>query len=97
MVLLQPFMDLALAVTIHRVVLFDQTMSGRLLNTRPVVFIGLLSYSLYLWQQFFLNRSSHLAICAFPWNLIIAGTVAAGSYVFIEKPALATRRNDLEH
>jgi peptidoglycan/LPS O-acetylase OafA/YrhL len=91
-VLLQPFMNLALAVTIHRVVLFDKTTSGRLLNMRPVAFVGVLSYSLYLWQQLFLNRSSHSVVCAFPWNLMFAGAAAAGSYIFIEKPALAIRK-----
>ena len=92
MLLLQPFINLALAVTIHRVVIFNKTMFGRFLNMRPVAFIGVLSYSIYLWQQPFLNRSSHLAICAFPWNLMIAGVAAAVSYAFIERPALAIRK-----
>jgi peptidoglycan/LPS O-acetylase OafA/YrhL len=92
MLLLEPFMNVVLAVTIHGVVLFDKTIFGRLLNMRPVAFIGVLSYSLYLWQQLFLNRSSHSVVCAFPWNLIFAGVAAAGSYAFIEKPALAIRK-----
>ncbi len=29
---------------------------GRLLNWKPVVHVGLISYSLYLWQQLFLSR-----------------------------------------
>jgi peptidoglycan/LPS O-acetylase OafA/YrhL len=89
MLLLQPFINLTLAVTIHRVVTFNTTMLGRFLNMRPVAFIGVLSYSIYLWQQPFLNRSSHSVVCAFPWNLMIAGVAAAGSYAFIERPALA--------
>jgi peptidoglycan/LPS O-acetylase OafA/YrhL len=92
MLLLQPFINLALAVTIHRVVIFHKTMLGRLLNMRPVAFIGVLSYSIYLWQGPFLDRSSHSAVCAFPWNLILAGVAAAGSYAFIERPALAIRK-----
>jgi len=90
--LLQPFMNVALAVTIHRVTLVNNTMLGRLLGLQPVAFIGVLSCSLYLWQQPFLNRSSHSAVCAFPWNLILAGTAAAVSYTFIERPALAIRK-----
>ena len=31
---------------------------GRFLNWAPMVWIGALSYSLYLWQQIFLNRNS---------------------------------------
>jgi peptidoglycan/LPS O-acetylase OafA/YrhL len=92
MLLLQPFMNVALAVTIHRVTLVNNTMLGRFLNLQPVAFIGILSYSLYLWQQPFLNRSSHSAACAFPWNLILASAAAAVSYTFIERPALAIRK-----
>src|SRR5215467_10557579 len=92
MLFLQPFINLALAVTMHRVVIFNKTMLGRFLNMPPVAFIGVLSYSIYLWQQPFLNRSSHSVVCAFPWNLMIAGVAAAGSYGFIERPALALRK-----
>jgi len=92
MLLLQPFINLALAVTMHRVVIFNKTMLGRFLNMPPVAFIGVLSYSIYLWQQPFLNRSSHSVVCVFPWNLMIAGVAAAGSYAFIERPALAIRK-----
>ncbi|MBV8843947.1 MAG: acyltransferase [Bryobacterales bacterium] len=92
MLLLQPFINVAIAVTIHRVVLFDKTMLGRFLNLRPLAFVGVLSYSLYLWQQPFLNRSSQAVVCAFPWNLMIAGVAAAASYAFIERPALAIRK-----
>ena len=92
MLLLQPFINLALAVTIHRVVIFHKTMLGRFLNLRPIAFIGVLSYSIYLWRQPFLNRLSHSAVCAFPRNLMIWVVAASGSYAFIERPALAIRK-----
>jgi peptidoglycan/LPS O-acetylase OafA/YrhL len=31
---------------------------GEFLNWRPVAWVGVLSYSLYVWQQFLLNRAS---------------------------------------
>jgi peptidoglycan/LPS O-acetylase OafA/YrhL len=93
MVLLQPLINLALAVTIHRVLIFHRSALGKFLNLRPVAFIGVLSYSIYLWQQLFLNRSSHSLVCAFPWNLICVGAFSVASYAWIERPALAVRKS----
>jgi peptidoglycan/LPS O-acetylase OafA/YrhL len=63
----------------------------RVLNWRPVVWVGVLSYSLYLWQAPFLNRYSKGAWAAFPLNLVLAFVFAAGSYYLIERPFLAIR------
>lgn len=63
----------------------------RVLNWRPVVWIGVLSYSLYLWQAPFLNRYSNGAWAAFPLNLVLTFMFAAGSYYLIERPFLAIR------
>jgi peptidoglycan/LPS O-acetylase OafA/YrhL len=63
---------------------------GRLLNSRPFVIVGLLSYSIYLWQQPFLlpynhNRADQIA---FPWNLSLALLMAVISYLLVELPFL---------
>jgi peptidoglycan/LPS O-acetylase OafA/YrhL len=63
-----------------------------LLSTRPLVWVGLLSYSLYLWQQFFLNRHSEWAICSFPVNLLLALAAASASYYMLERPLNGLRR-----
>ena len=42
---------------------------GRALNAKPLVWLGTISYSLYLWQQLFLNRASALWVAAFPQNI----------------------------
>jgi peptidoglycan/LPS O-acetylase OafA/YrhL len=63
----------------------------RLLNTRPVVWLGVLSYSLYLWQQPFLNRSSVSVWTSFPLNLLCALGAACACHYAIEKPFLRLR------
>jgi peptidoglycan/LPS O-acetylase OafA/YrhL len=62
------------------------------LNWRPIVFIGVLSYSLYVWQQLFLNRGSGAWINAFPQNLCLTVVTALASYYLLEKPFLKLRR-----
>ena len=65
---------------------------GRALNWQPMVFVGGLSYSLYLWQQpFFNHHRPDLWITAFPINLMLAVSCALVSYYVIEQPMLAVR------
>ena len=83
--------NLSLAILIHRSVYCFRDPIGRVLNWRPVAFVGVLSYSLYLWQQLFLNRNSTAWINAFPQNLALAIAAALGSYFLLEKPFLKLR------
>jgi peptidoglycan/LPS O-acetylase OafA/YrhL len=87
----QPLIHVAIAVGIDRCVRRPQGVLGRVLNARPLVFVGTLSYSLYLWQQPFLNRNSGAAIAAFPLNLVLASVCALLSYYLVEQPALRVR------
>jgi peptidoglycan/LPS O-acetylase OafA/YrhL len=57
-----------------------------LLNFRVVVWIGLLSYSLYLWQQLFLADSARWWN-RWPVNIVLTFTAATFSYFVIEQPA----------
>lgn len=64
----------------------------RWLNTPVMVWTGLISYSLYLWQQAFLDRGDQLHWwTAFPQNLVLAFAAAACSYYFVERPFLRLR------
>lgn len=65
---------------------------GPLLNARPMAAVGVMSYSLYLWQQVFIDRHSAGAIHAFPWSLLATVACAWISYRLIEAPALGLRR-----
>jgi peptidoglycan/LPS O-acetylase OafA/YrhL len=82
---------LFLAILIHRCVYCSHDWFGRVLNWKPVAFVGVLSYSLYLWQQLFLNRESDAWINTFPQNLVFAIAAALASYFLLEKPLLKLR------
>jgi peptidoglycan/LPS O-acetylase OafA/YrhL len=62
-----------------------------LLNSPLMVWVGAVSYSLYLWQQVFLNRWSTAPWTAFPLNLVLAFLLAAASYYMVEQPFLKLR------
>jgi peptidoglycan/LPS O-acetylase OafA/YrhL len=85
------FVNIAIAVLVHRSVYLSHSPLGLFLNWRPVVFIGVLSYSLYVWQQLFLNRHSAAWINAFPQNILFVAIAAMASYFLLEKPFLALR------
>ncbi len=59
----------------------------KMLNLRLVNYMGLLSYSIYLWQEIFLYKSDYW-INEFPQNIILIFAVAMCSYHLIEKPFL---------
>jgi peptidoglycan/LPS O-acetylase OafA/YrhL len=84
-------MNFGIAVTIERFVRFPDTWSGVVLNWRPIAWFGTLSYSLYLWQEIFLNPHSSHPFAAFPINLLMALAIAIASHYLIEQPALRFR------
>jgi peptidoglycan/LPS O-acetylase OafA/YrhL len=65
---------------------------GKVLNAKPMVFVGVMSYSIYLWQQPFLNPQSAGLIVSFPLNLFLIGAASLASYYVIERPSLVVRR-----
>jgi peptidoglycan/LPS O-acetylase OafA/YrhL len=85
-------MNVGIALTIDWCVTNHQTRVGRLLNTGPMVYVGVISYSLYLWQQIFLNRGSETVTASFPLNIGLAILCALASFYLIERPSLALRQ-----
>lgn len=61
---------------------------GRFLNWRPVAHLGALSYSLYLWQQPFFERSVG---ASFPVYILGPLLLAELSYRVVEQPMLRLR------
>ncbi len=65
---------------------------GRFLGWAPVVWVGRISYSLYLWQQLFLSHPSTWAPpLPFPINVAAALGAAVASFYVIEQPMLRVR------
>ncbi|HEX2686599.1 MAG TPA: acyltransferase [Kofleriaceae bacterium] len=64
---------------------------GRFLNSRSIAHLGVISYSLYLWQQPFTDSYSTHPVMRFPLNLVLMLAAAELSRRFVELPSLALR------
>ena len=84
-------MNVLIAVLIAWCIRSHRQLPAKVLDSRAFRIGGTLSYSLYLWQQPFLNRHSSALICSFPLNVILAVLMAAVSYVVVERPFLALK------
>ena len=63
-----------------------------ILNVRPVVWLGKISYSLYLWQQLFAYGDHNR-----PWYFVLFAVGLAGaSYYLVEQPMLRVRERKAE-
>jgi peptidoglycan/LPS O-acetylase OafA/YrhL len=88
---------LALTLLFTAAIRFDTWPLFRILNARPVIFIGLLSYSLYLLHQVALRAVAQLwpqgtAVCRAGIALAISLTLALLIYRVIEVPCARLRR-----
>ncbi len=71
----------------------DSSIFGRLFNLAPVKYIGVLSYSIYLWQQPFSIYSENLIWTHYPFNLIMIIVFSLISYYLIERNFLKLRKH----
>lgn len=85
-------MNFAIAFGVAKFTLFPVGMAGKFLNSRLLVIIGLLSYSLYVWQQLFFNAGGHTLLQRPMINLGVTFAVAGASYYGLERPLLGLRR-----
>jgi peptidoglycan/LPS O-acetylase OafA/YrhL len=85
--------NFAIAFFMMYVVFGPQKILHRVLNTKFLNFIGLLSYSLYLWQQIFIAGSDHW-IGKYPVNILFLSLTALFSYYIIEKPFLKIKSDN---
>jgi peptidoglycan/LPS O-acetylase OafA/YrhL len=88
-VLMQSFANFGTLLVLHHAVLRPAGFLGVVLNWRPLAFMGLVSYSLYLWQQLFLNGYVNEWYTRFPQNVALTFIVGVLSYYVIEKPFIA--------
>ena len=70
-----------------------RTRVGRVLNSAPLVHLGLASYSLYLWQQLWLSHDTMTAAWMVP--LLVCGALICAelSYRLVEQPMLRFRQS----
>jgi peptidoglycan/LPS O-acetylase OafA/YrhL len=87
-----PVTNVCLALLVESSTRHAGSLAGRFLNWGPVAFLGTLSYSLYLWQELFLDRGSDAWVNAFPQSLMFAFLVALASWFLIERPFVRLRR-----
>lgn len=89
-----PILNVSIALMIDWCVRHSTGIIGRILNARPMVFVGTLSYSLYLWQQLFCQQQRHPGTWwgMFPSNLILSFLTALASFYLIEQPFLNLRK-----
>ncbi len=87
------FFSLAIVVLVNKS-FSGSTLLFKVLNARFLVWLGGISYSLYLWQQLFYPVSilGYWLPTIFPFNFILAVLLAWMSSRFIEQPILAWRR-----
>jgi peptidoglycan/LPS O-acetylase OafA/YrhL len=79
--------NLVIAFTILYSVYGPRNQWFRLLNTKPMNYIGVLSYSIYLWQEFFVVKTNWW-VTHFPQNLFCMALAAVFSRYVIEEPFL---------
>lgn len=85
-------MNIGIALSMDWCLTYSSGRVGRVLNSRILVFIGMMSYSIYLWQQLFLNRYSQSVTSQFPLNIILVATLSLMSYYIVERPSLKFRQ-----
>lgn len=66
-------------------------MGYRVLNTSVSMWIGSISYSLYLWHRLFDDSSSQSWYTLFPANVVLMVGAAVASYYLVERPMLNLR------
>lgn len=89
--------SICLALILWTVVRRPETFLGSLLHLKWLQAIGLASYSLYLWQQFFVLHHKITAFWrTYPQNLLFAFLAGFLSYLLIERPIVNLKKRARE-
>jgi peptidoglycan/LPS O-acetylase OafA/YrhL len=83
--------NLAITLSLDWCLLFPGGVIGRVLNASPVAAVGVVSYSIYLWQEPFLFVSHSAWWQTPPANIGLTLLAATASYFLVERPFLRLR------
>jgi len=89
--MLETLINVSIALSVVRFTTASTDFVSKVLDSKPFSVVGRLSYSIYLWQQPFLNHHSDAIATRFPLNLLLVIACATASYYFVEQPCLALR------
>jgi peptidoglycan/LPS O-acetylase OafA/YrhL len=79
-------LNVGIALCIDRWVRYPQGVVAAALNSAPLRAVGVLSYSIYLWQQPFLDSDNNAAFTPLLLSLLAIAACSVGSYFLIEQP-----------
>jgi peptidoglycan/LPS O-acetylase OafA/YrhL len=84
----QTMANIGTALAIDWCIRYPESRLGLLLNTAAFSYCGTISYSVYLWQNAFLNDEWSIWPGSFPFNILCCFLIAVLSYHFVERPFL---------
>jgi peptidoglycan/LPS O-acetylase OafA/YrhL len=84
--------NILMAVMIDSAVTNAEGAVGKVLNSRVFVTLGIMSYSIYLWQQPFLEPGTSSRFFAFPYNIAGFSLAVFVSYFLVERTSLRLRK-----
>jgi peptidoglycan/LPS O-acetylase OafA/YrhL len=84
----QSYINLTAALIVLRYISVSESFSYQILNSKPAIWLGAMSYSLYLWQEPFLNSWVTNWYASWPINLLLTFVCACFSYYLVEKPIM---------
>ena len=94
--ILRPAFNIGIALSVEKAV----RTAPAILNKRSIVVIGVMSYSIYLWQQpFAFSRTplGHNSLLDLFSRIVLIGLLASASYFLLEQPFLKLRRQMLRN
>lgn len=89
---MQSLSNIGMILILQHAIAAQQGTIFKFLNLRAVAYVGVISYSLYLWQELFLDATSWSWYARFPQNLIFTVMASLLSYYLVEKPFLRLGR-----
>ena len=91
-----PFGNLIISISILFLIIAyifpSESIIFKMLNHKATVHIGILSYSIYIWQEFFFVGSLRGDWRTFPYNILIIYIVSLGSYYLWESQFLKIKK-----